>query len=195
MGYTEGKHDDPADTKDRLVRIGTKYQATAPNVADGDNAYLLVDSAGRVILVGPAAGDAPELGNPVQIGGSVDDTSPAAAAEGDVRRIRVTPEGNLIVELYKDNSPVDTDSQTHLGIVVKGQNNTNNANNGLQVNARLAGYAPDGAWDRIRTLQNSAPGLGVLAAAPHTPGASEVSSVRGTIGSTTRATLLTPTSG
>ena len=26
MGYTEGKHDDPADTKDRLVRIGTKYQ-------------------------------------------------------------------------------------------------------------------------------------------------------------------------
>ena len=35
-GYTEGKHDDPADTQDRLVRIGAKYQATAPAVADGD---------------------------------------------------------------------------------------------------------------------------------------------------------------
>ena len=36
-GYSEGKHDDPADTKDRLVKIGTKYQASAPSVADGDN--------------------------------------------------------------------------------------------------------------------------------------------------------------
>ena len=49
MPYTEGVHDSPADTKDRLVRIGAKYQATPPSVADGDNAYLLVDSAGRLL--------------------------------------------------------------------------------------------------------------------------------------------------
>ena len=54
-GYPEGKHDDPADTQDRLVKVGTKYQATAPSVADGDNVYLLVDSAGRPAVVGPAA--------------------------------------------------------------------------------------------------------------------------------------------
>ena len=68
-GYPEGKHDDPADTLDRLVRIGTKYQATAPAVADGDNAYLLVDAAGRPIIVGPAAEDAAVVGNPLLAGG------------------------------------------------------------------------------------------------------------------------------
>jgi hypothetical protein len=50
MGYTEGAHKSPADTADRLVRIGSKYQATAPTVADGANAYLLVDAAGRLKL-------------------------------------------------------------------------------------------------------------------------------------------------
>ena len=50
MGYTEGSHDSPADTRDRLDRIGSKYQATAPSVADGDNVYLLVDAAGRPIV-------------------------------------------------------------------------------------------------------------------------------------------------
>ena len=55
------------------------------------------------LSTGPSASDAPETGNPVQVGGSVDDTSPAAAGEGDVRRFRATPEGNFIVELYKDN--------------------------------------------------------------------------------------------
>lgn len=55
-------------------------------------------------IEGQAASDGPERGNPVMIGGSVDDTSPASAAEGDARRFRSTPEGNQIVELYKDNN-------------------------------------------------------------------------------------------
>ena len=50
MSYTEGPHDSPADIRDRLVRVGSKYQATAPTVADGDNAYLLLDAAGRLKL-------------------------------------------------------------------------------------------------------------------------------------------------
>ena len=50
MSYTEGPHDSPADTRDRLVRVGSKYQATAPTVADGDNAYLLLDAVGRLKL-------------------------------------------------------------------------------------------------------------------------------------------------
>ena len=69
MSYIEGAHDSPADTRDRLVRIGSKYQATAPTVADGDNAYLLLDSAGRLLIAGGAAHDAAALGNPVRIGG------------------------------------------------------------------------------------------------------------------------------
>ena len=104
MVYTEGKHDDPADTQDRLARVGSKYSATAPSVADGDNVYLLVDSAGRPLIAGAGASDAPAVGNPVQVGGVVDDTSPAAAAEADARAFRATPEGNQIVELYKDNN-------------------------------------------------------------------------------------------
>lgn len=103
-GYSEGRHDDPADTQDRLVKVGSKYQATAPAVADGDNVYLLVDAAGRPLVVGAVASDEPAAGNPVQIGGVVDDTSPAAAAEGDARSFRATSEGNQIVELYIDNT-------------------------------------------------------------------------------------------
>ncbi len=111
-GYTEGKHNDPADTQDRLLRVGTKYQSIAPSVADGDNVHLLVDSAGRPIVVGPAASDSPQVGNPVQIGGSVDDTSPSTAGEGNVRRFRASPEGNFIVELYKDSDALSPISAT-----------------------------------------------------------------------------------
>lgn len=50
MSYTDGSHDSPADTRDRLLRVGSKYQASAPAVADGDNVYLLVDAAGRLKL-------------------------------------------------------------------------------------------------------------------------------------------------
>ena len=46
-GYVVGKHDDPSDTQDRLVRIGSKYQATAPSVADGDTVYLLAGCGKR----------------------------------------------------------------------------------------------------------------------------------------------------
>ena len=103
-GYTEGKHNDPASTDDRLVRVGTKYQASAPTVSDGDNAYLLIDSAGRTIVTGPVASDGVSTGSPLPIGGDVDDTSPASAGEGDRRTFRSTPEGNQIVELYINNN-------------------------------------------------------------------------------------------
>jgi len=46
---------------------------------------------------GVVASDAVADGNPVAIGGVVDDTSPAAAAEGDARAIRVSPEGDLLL--------------------------------------------------------------------------------------------------
>ena len=48
MAYTDGTHDSPADTLNQLKRVGSRYQATAPTVADGDNVYLLVDAAGRL---------------------------------------------------------------------------------------------------------------------------------------------------
>ena len=86
MGYSEGPHDSPADTKDRLIRIGSKYQATAPAVADGDNAYLLLDAAGRVLISGAAAHDAAAVGNPVRIGGVHRTTVPAVAANDLVPR-------------------------------------------------------------------------------------------------------------
>ena len=75
-----------------------------PAVADVDNVYLLVDAAGRVLITGPVASDAVAAGNPIPIGGDVDDTSPASASEGDRRTFCSTPEGNQIVELYKDNN-------------------------------------------------------------------------------------------
>ena len=61
----------------------------------------------------------------------------------------------------------------------------------------LNGFAPDGAVDRLRTLGNTAgAGLGVLAAAPWIPGASDVKTARGTVNNTTtRADLVAAVSG
>ena len=64
--------------------------------------------------------------------------------------------------------------------------------------AILYALGPDGSLDRLRTLGDTGgEGLGVLAAAPRTPGASEVLTDVQTVASTsvTRATAITPTSG
>ena len=55
---------------------------------------------------GTVASDGVLAGNPVRIGGAVDDTSPTAAGEGDVRDFRSSPEGNLLVESYFGNGSV-----------------------------------------------------------------------------------------
>jgi len=47
---------------------------------------------------GMAASDAAEVGNPVQMGLSVDEVSPTAAGEGDVRRWRGSAEGDAMVQ-------------------------------------------------------------------------------------------------
>ncbi len=105
MGYTEGTHDSPADTRDRLVRIGSKYQATAPTVADGDNAYLLLDSAGRILVAGAAAHDGAASGNPVRIGGVYRTAVPAVAA-GDIADLLVDAAGRLKLAFTPDTFKV-----------------------------------------------------------------------------------------
>jgi hypothetical protein len=101
MGYSEGAHDAPADTKDRLVRVGSKYQATPPSVTDGDNAYLLLDAAGRALISGAAAHDAAALGNPLRIGGVYRTTIPAVAA-GDIADLLVDAAGRLKLSFTPD---------------------------------------------------------------------------------------------
>ena len=101
MSYTEGAHNSPADTKDRLVRIGSKYQASAPTVADGDNAYLLLDSAGRLLISGAAAHDAAAVGNPFRVGGVYRSTVPAVAA-GDIVDLLLDAAGRLRLAFSPD---------------------------------------------------------------------------------------------
>ncbi len=105
MGYTEGAHDSPADTRDRLVRIGSKYQATAPTVADGDNAYLLLDAAGRLLVAGGAAHDAAALGNPVRFGGVYRTSIPAVGA-GDIADLLVDAAGRMKLAFTPDTFKV-----------------------------------------------------------------------------------------
>ena len=105
MGYTEGAHDSPADTRDRLVRIGSKYQATAPAVADGDNAYLLLDAAGRVLVSGAAAHDVAAVGNPVRVGGVYRTTIPGVAA-GDIADLLIDAAGRLKLAFTPDTFKV-----------------------------------------------------------------------------------------
>ena len=105
MSYTEGAHDSPADTGDRPVRIGSKYQATAPTVADGDNAYLLLHAAGRVLMAGGAAHDAAALGNPVRIGRVYRTAIPAVAA-GDIADLLVDTARRLKLAFTPDTLKV-----------------------------------------------------------------------------------------
>lgn len=96
----------------------------------------------------------------VELRGSVDDTSPQSAAEGEERSVRATPEGNLRAELTKDNVAIDGNAYNADAVTAPTTATL------LSVLGFLAGLAPDGAVDRLRTLGDTAgAGLGVLAAA------------------------------
>lgn len=99
MSYESGKHDDPTDGFDRLVRIGSKYQATAPTLTDGDNGYILLDAAGRVLVAGAIAHDGVAAGNPIRVAGVYRTTLPAVAA-GDIADILLSAEGRPRTEEY-----------------------------------------------------------------------------------------------
>ena len=105
MSYTEGAHDSPVDTGDRLIRIGSKYQASAPSVADGDNAYLLLDAAGRPLVAGAAAHDAAAVGNPLRVAGVYRTSIPAVAA-GDIADLLVDAAGRLKLAFTPDTFKV-----------------------------------------------------------------------------------------
>ena len=63
-----------------------------------------VDANGNTIIVGAAASDAAASGNPLLMGGVVDETSPASAGEGDARTQLVTPEGKQRIVIEEDGS-------------------------------------------------------------------------------------------
>ena len=152
-GYSEGKHDDPADTQDRLVKVGTKYQATAPAVADGDNVYLLVDAAGRILIAGSVAHDEADAGNPIKIGAKAETGVQAAVSDGDRVDLVATEFGALAV------LNVDTSSNMANGARVLRPNSDAESAGvyALETKAALKAFAPDGAFDRLRTVGDAAP--------------------------------------
>ena len=154
--------------------------------------FLLTTARGSLYVEGPAASDAAEAGNPVQIGISVDETSPTAAAEGDVRRAIGSQEGVPYVAIVKPGQPGNIASVENVNA-----DSITAGTETLAVLSFLHAFAPDGAFDRVRGLGNTALlGLGQLAAAPWVPGASTVTTARSSAtASTTVATLATPASG
>ncbi len=97
---------------------------------------------GVVTVAGGAAHDAPETGFPIQIAGSVDETSPATPAEGDVRRVRVSPEGNLYVENRIANN-------TSVAIRASGDDGRSNADFTFATNP-YTNHFNGITWDRWR---------------------------------------------
>lgn len=127
--------------------------------------FLLTTARGSIYTEGPVASDAANAGNPIKIGGVVDDSSPAAAAEGDIRDIRVTPRGKQLVSPY--NAAAFADGyDNNLGTTFT----TSDANDTIRGFAPIsANYslAPDGSWDRLRTAGNTAgSGQGALIVSP-----------------------------
>jgi len=131
-----------------------------------DAVDILSFSPNGSIMEGPVASDAAERGNPVQIGGSVDNSGPVAAGEGDVRRIRVSPKGFVLTTPYiSRNDAVDgvgSSNALFTSIIADDTEVTQN------IHAAI-GYAvaPDGNHDRLRTAGNTAnKGLGALMVSP-----------------------------
>ena len=95
-----GNHDSTGSgTYDRLVRIGARYNATSPDVSDGDDVYVLLDTSGRVIVSGAVAHDGVATGFPHRMGGVYRTTLPSVTA-GDIADLLVSKEGRLRVEDY-----------------------------------------------------------------------------------------------
>ena len=131
-------------------------------------------------IEGAAAHDAPASGNPVQVGGVFRAANPAVA-DGDAVSLLVDAAGRPLI--VGDRTPADA-----LAVPT----------NVIDAMAILMALAPDAALDRLRTVGNTAAlGLGVLAAAPRTPGASDVLVETAVVTTTesTRRTLFTPTAG
>lgn len=188
------------------VQIGLSVDETSPTAAaEGDVRRARGSAEGDAMMQpafegadiatvngmfvqGPAASDAPELGNPVQLGGSVDNTAPASAAEGDVRRVRSSPQGKLLSGIGGATLQDGTVAPT--GVVQ--QDDTTRP---LLVIA--AGVAPDGSNDRLRTLGDVAvDGLGQLCTTPAVPGASVVTNIFFAYGvDAQRKTIATPSAG
>jgi len=143
----------------------------------------------RVYVEGPVAHDGVAAGNPVLMGGRAQTGLPSAVADLDAVLAFFDEFGSLRVHL---SSPGDSADYPGIATNSDGRNLPPAA---AHVGVTQYALAPDGQADRLRTAYNSP--LGVLAASPAVPGASEVKSTVIAIGasSATRATFLTPTSG
>lgn len=156
-----------------------------------DDHGVLVGASGGIVVEGTAAHDAVDTGNPVAIGGLAWATGNSAVAAGDRTKAAFDTFGKQLTVLSTYNAAALLDVASN-----PGDAKSNNAFF-LSVTGLLRGYAPDAAWDRVKTLMDAVPGLGVIAAAPYTPGSSEVKSNVADPGATsaTRKTFITPTSG
>ncbi len=140
---------------------------------------------------GNVAHDAVAAGNPVATGGfaTQDVSAETDVAAGDRVRSLATLKGAQIMA-----GGAELGAVAFAGYV----SSISEGDTERPLAVGLYAVAPDASADRLLSLGDTAgAGLGVLAAAPWIPGASDVKTVRLTTGSTstTRSTELTPTSG
>jgi hypothetical protein len=140
---------------------------------------------------GEVAHDAVDSGNPVKIGGIYEST-PDTVESGDRVNARFTERGAMVVAIGEDSNANLVD------ISVDGDAKPTGSDVRLATHSLAYGVAPDTKLDRFRTLGDIAgAGLGVLAAAPWIPGASDVKSIIVDIGATSAsvATIIDTTDG
>jgi hypothetical protein len=142
------------------------------------------------VVEGNVAHDAADAGNPIKIGGISETGTRSSVADGDRVDAHFDQYGNLAVFIGADGGT----TFANIADAADGFSTIT----GLVTNALTLAFAPDSAFDRLRTVGTAAGlGLGVLAASPRTPGASEVKALYDETGSTstTAEQILNPTSG
>lgn len=183
-----------ADSKPTTgVNIGERFLETdTGNVFVWTGTAWVASAGDQIEVVGNVASGAVNSGNPVGIGGEgISDFSGGSAGDiGDRIGARFTLDGAQYIAGGLQQSADGLGAGYVLYL--------NEGGNERPLGVQLAQPGPDGSTDRVKTLGDTAgAGLGVLAAAPWIPGASDIKSQSVVVGATSvnRATVVTPTSG
>ena len=169
--------------------------AAARKVVLYDSAGVALVTASGLYVQGNVAHDDADAGNPFKMGAKATNNISALTNVGNNDRANLIAslKGTLLVSPFANQVGASGDAISNANIAAFVDEA--GSERSTRIITFLSGYDPDdGHWDRLRTLDNAAPGLGVLAVGSRSPGASEVKSDLHDVVSG-RVTVKAPTSG
>jgi hypothetical protein len=148
-------YDDVLDIRE-VDPLGT----SSKTVAIGSSVALDVTAA-AITAVGPAAADAAISGNPLRVGGNANNNVPTGVSDGDIVDMRLSRVGHqYTVVTNESGNRVPAINDLANDAITTGTDS-------ITVRSALHAQAPDGSWDRLKTVgETVTSGLGALMVSP-----------------------------